>query len=123
MNAWIQKNQHLGGNPITTKKVFVFVFFSLLAGATLPGQQSQPNHELTFRGVATLGKHSSIATQVGLEVQPNHPGHNAADVRPAMKSGLALARQSLSVPTPSGQAVVSPDPRSEERRVGKECRS
>ena len=111
MNAWIQKNQHLGGNPITTKKVFVFVFFSLLAGATLPGQQSQPNQELTFRGVATLsGQAGMIATQVGLEVQPNHPGHNAADVRPAMKSGRAFARQSLSVPTLSGQAVVSPDP-------------
>src|SRR6266513_6303255 len=110
MNAWIQRNQHLRRNPITTKKAFVFVFFSLLAGATLPGQQSQPNQELTFRGVATLSGQAGIATQVGFEVQPNHPGHNAADVRPAMKSGLALARQSLSVPTSSGQAVVSPDP-------------
>ena len=106
MNTRVQKNQSLRGD---TKKVFALVFLSLLTGSTLLGQVPQSTQQLTFRGISTLSGPALMSpTEVGLEVQPYHRGHNAADVRPAMTSRLPLVP--LSPPTASGQVVVSPDP-------------
>src|SRR5438874_10562023 len=107
----VQETKRLSRNPLTTKKVFALVFFSLLTGATLLGQAPQSNQHLTLRGVGTLSGQAGVSpTEVGLEVQPYHPGHNAADVRPAMTSGPAVPLVPLAPPMPSPQAVVNPDP-------------
>ena len=106
MNTGVQKNQSLRGDK---KKVFALLFLSLLTGSTLLGQVPQSNQQLTFRGISTLSGQAGMSpTEVGLEVQPYHRGHNAADVRPAMTRGLSLVP--LSPPITIGQVVVSPDP-------------
>ena len=107
----VPQYQRLRRSPLRTKKVFALAIFSLLTDSTLLGQAPQSNQQLTFRGVGTLSGQAAVGpTGVGLEVQPYHPGHNAADVRPAMKSRLAVPLVPLAPPTPSPQAVVSPDP-------------
>ena len=104
----VQETKRLRRNPLTTKKVFALVFFSLLTGATLLGQAPQSNQHLTLRGVETLSGQAGVSpTEVGLEVQPYHPGHNAADVRPAMTSGPAVPLVPLAPPMPSPHKPLS----------------
>src|ERR1700757_577233 len=111
MNTRVQRNYRLKRNPVTTKTVLAIVFVSLLTGSAVLGQAPQSNQQLTFEGVTSLSGQAGMGSvEVGFEVQPYHRGHNAADVRPAMTSGMLAPLVPLSPPVTSGQAVVGADP-------------
>lgn len=68
---------------------------------------------LDFRGVTSLETGPNWLSGAGddLATQRSHPGHAAADVRPALRSTVAPAASvsAASVPTPRSQRVVAAD--------------
>jgi hypothetical protein len=106
-----EKSNEIRRNQVTMKRILALVLFTLLTGSNCLGQASQSNQQLSYEGVTSLSGQAGMASvAVGSEVQPYHRGHNAADVRPAMTSGLPAPPVSLNVPAIGGQAVVGADP-------------